>query len=550
MMNEGHLGKKFAFLLAGFLLMVMIISACSSGGGTGSGEQSAGDDTPGTAQQNEGTSEPKEVGYPEKISYWVQMDGSVSATMQSNAEIAAFKETERITGTKVEWLHPSGEAKEQFNLMVSSGDLPDVIHYSWATVPGGPDQAIENGTIIRLNELIENYAPNLRKILDENPEWEKMITTDSGNIYVFPFLRGDEYLLTANGIIIRQDWLDKLNLEMPETIDEWYEVLKAFKNGDPNGNGQADEIPLLFEWAQINTNHAFIGAWGITTGFYQVDGKVHYGPIQPEFKEFLATMNKWYAEGLIDPDYATTDGGMKDTKVTSNVLGAFLGWSGSSLGRYMDLMKDDPSFNLVGAPNVVLNKGDTPMWGQKDYPFAGSGAAITTANKQPEATAKWLDFKYSEEGHMLFNFGIEGESYEMIDGYPTYTDLIMNHPELPTNQAMAKYIQAHYSGIFVQDRRYMEQYAKLPQQKEAIETWMNATNERKMPLVTPTAEESSRYASIMNDVTTFYDEMVNRFIMGVEPMDNFDQFVETIKAMGIEEAIAIQQAALERYNSR
>lgn len=79
---------------------------------------------------------------------------------------------------------------------------------------------------------------------------------------------------------------------------------------------------------------------------------------------------------------------------------------------------------------------------------------------------------------------------------------------------------------------------------------MNATNERKMPLVTPTAEESSRYASIMNDVTTFYDEMVNRFIMGVEPMDNFDQFVETIKAMGIEEAIAIQQAALERYNSR
>ena len=546
-MNIGSKKKRIMDMLVILLLILAILAGCAGGGNNGNGgSPQNSSDGGGSADGTTG-----EAGYPEKLTLWMQLDGNVAATLQSAGEIAAFRETERITGTKVEFQHPpAGQAAEAFNIMISSGDLPDAIEYNWASVPGGPEKAIADGIIIPLNDLIENHAPNLRKVLDEHPEWERLIMTDDGNIYVFPFIRGDDYLLTFNGIIIRQDWLDNLGLQMPETIDEWYEVLKAFKTRDPNGNGQQDEIPLLIEWGQININHAFIGAWGITTGFYQVDGKVHYGPIQPEFKEFLATMNRWYSEGLIDPDYATTDGTLKDAKVTGNVLGAFQGYTGSSIGKYMGLMKDDPNFNLVGAPNVVLNKGDTPLLGQKDHPFTGIGTAITTANKNPEGTAKWLDFKYGEEGHMLFNFGIEGESYEMIDGYPTYTDRIMNHPELPVTQAMGQYIQASYHGSFVQDRRYIEQYAALPQQKQAIETWMNAKNDRLMPLVTPTAEESSRYASIMNDVNTYYNEMINKFVMGVEPLDKFDQFVETLKDMGIEEAIRIQQAALDRFNSR
>ncbi len=492
-----------------------------------------------------------EAGYPETLTIWTVLNGNAAATMKNANEIAAYQEVEKATGTKVTFQHPpQGQEMDAFNIMISSGNLPDVIEYTWTNAPGGPDKVIAEETIIRLNELIEEHAPNLRKYLDENPEVEKLITTDDGNIYVFPFIRGDEFLLTFNGIIVRQDWLDALDLEMPETIDEWYEVLKAFKTGDPNGNGKADEIPLLLELGQLDVNHAFIGAWGITTKFYQVDGEVRYGPMQPEFKEFLTTMNKWYEEGLIDPDYAATDGTLKDAKVMNDQVGAFLGFTGSSIGRYMDLKKDEPKFNLVGAPNVVLNKGDEPLLGQKDPPFIGYGAAITSANKFPEATAKWLDYKYSEEGHMLFNFGVEGVSYEMIDGYPTYTDEVMNHPSLPVTQAMSRYMMASYSGPFIQDRRYMEQYSQLPQQKEAIQTWMRAKNDRLMPIVTPTAEESSRYASIMNDVNTYYDEMINKFIMGVVPISQFDEFVETLKGMGIEEAIKIQQAALDRFNSR
>ncbi|MFE0556766.1 ABC transporter substrate-binding protein [Paenibacillus sp. FSL W8-0187] len=539
--------RKRVARLAIFMLIVAMIAGCS---GKGSGaEKPAGE----KGKEGTGVAASGETGYPGQLTYWVSLNGNASATMQDMNGIAAYQELEKTTGTKVKFQHPpAGQEADAFNIMVSSGNLPDVVEYGWANVSGGPDKAISDGSIIRLNELIEEHAPNVSKLLNEHPEYKKLITTDGGNIYVFPFIRGDEYLLTFNGLIIRQDWLDQLKLSVPETIDEWYEVLKAFKTKDPNGNGQADEIPLLLDMDMTAINHAFVGAWGITTGFYQVDGKVKYGPIQPEFKSYLETMSKWYAEGLIDQDYAATDSTLKDAKVTNNQVGAFSGYMGSSLGRYSELMlKSNPNVDLVGAPNVVLKKGDTPILGQKDSPFNGFGAAITKANKFPAETVKWLDYKYGEEGHMLFNFGVEGVSYDMKDGYPTYTDEVMKNPDgLSITQALSKYNLASYSGPFVQDRRYIEQYSALPQQKAAIETWMKAENDRLMPIISPTAEESTRYASIMNDINTYYEEMVNKFIMGVEPISGFDQFVQTVQGMGIEEALQIQQAALDRFNSR
>nr|WP_261800331.1 extracellular solute-binding protein [Paenibacillus sp. PAMC21692] len=535
--------------LNGFIasaLLATLLTGCASGNGNNAAPEASAE--PGASA----ASDSAQVAYPSQLTYWVALNPNVSATMKNAGEIALYQEIEKATGTKVTFQHPpQGQEIDAFNLMVSSGNVPDIIQHTWSGVAGGSDRAIADGTILRLNELIDAHAPNLTKLLNDNPEYRKLITTDDGNIYAFPFIRGDDYLLTYNGLVIRQDWLDALNLPMPETIDEWYETLKAFKTGDPNKNGQPDEIPFLLDIPMTTLNQAFLGAWGITDAFYQLDGQVHYGPIQPGFKEYLTTMNKWYQEGLIDADYAATDGTLKDAKVTNNQLGAFVGYSGSSLGRYTDLMKEsNPSFKLAGAPNAVLNKGDKPLLGQKEAPYAGIGAAITKNHPKPEEVVKWLDYNYGEEGHMLFNFGIEGVSYEVVDGYPTYTDEVMKNPDLPVTQAMAKYMMANYSGPFVQDRRYMEQYAVLPTQKEAISTWMNAENDRWIPTLSLTSEESSKYASIMNDVKTYYDEMVNKFIMGVTPLDQFDQFVNIIQSMGIEDAIQIQQAGLDRFNIR
>ena len=151
------------------------------------------------------------------------------------------------------------------------------------------------------------------------------------------------------------------------------------------------------------------------------------------------------------------------------------------------------------------------------------------------------------------NFGIEGVSYEMIDGYPTYTEEVTDNPDgKPFAQALAAYVRSNYSGPFVQDVRYAEQYFPLPQQQDAYKLWAGTTHgdESFMPPVTPTPDESREYAQIMNDIGAYQGEMYTKFLHGDASLDEWDTYVQTIKDLGIDRAIEIQTAALERYNSR
>ncbi|MDI7276750.1 MAG: ABC transporter substrate-binding protein, partial [Anaerolineae bacterium] len=238
-----------------------------------------------------------------------------------------------------------------------------------------------------------------------------------------------------------------------------------------------------------------------------------------------------------------------DARITGDQTGAAIMNTGSGIGKYMGLVTEN--FHLIPAPYPVLKPGDKPELGQMDFAYAGIGAAITTACKKLPEAAKWLDFGYSPEGHMLFNFGVEGVSYTMVNGYPTYTDEVMKNPDgLPLGQAMARHFRSSFNGPFVQDKRYMEQYSALPEQKESLRVWSEPSNEKRMPPVTPTQEESSRYAAIMNDVTTRFEEMMVKVITGQEPADSWDAVVQQFRQMGLDEAVKIQQAALDRYSKR
>ncbi|MDF2660922.1 MAG: extracellular solute-binding protein family 1 [Paenibacillus sp.] len=505
------------------------------------------------------SSQPGQATQPPKLtnlSYWVANHSAASSQMKTFAEMEMYKELEKVSGVKVEFQHPpldAQQAKEQFNLMLASNQLPDIIETNWTTgYPGGPEKAIKDNKIIKLNDLIDKHAPNLKKLLADNPDWKKQVTTDEGSIYMFPFLRGNDKVRVFFGPSIRQDWLDKLGLKMPTTIDEWYTVLKAFKEKDPNGNGQADEIPFYIDKDQISTDAPFLGAWGINYSYYHEGGKVKFGPIQPEFKEFLITMNKWYKEGLLDKDFAAPNEKLFDNKVTTNLLGAAVLFNGGGVGKFNTLMKDkDSKFNIVAAPYPVMKAGDKSIWGQKDFASNGSGAAVTTSNKNPVETVKWLDYAYGEKGNMLFNYGIEGQSYKMENGKAVFLpDILSPKAGVSVQQAIAKFNRATWSAPFVLSDNFQLQYLVLPQQKAALEIWSKPTAERKMPLVSPTQEESGKFASLMTDINTYRDEMLLKFIMGAEPIENFDKYVKKIQSMGIEEGIKIQQAALERFNKR
>ncbi|MBO9605279.1 MAG: extracellular solute-binding protein [Paenibacillaceae bacterium] len=494
-----------------------------------------------------------EVKYPASLTYWVAMNANVSATMKTFAEMEVYKQMEKITGTKVEFQHPPvGQDKEQLNLLLAAGNMPDVIEYQWTITPKGPDQAIQDKKILRLNELIEKHAPNLTKLLKDNPEFRKAITTDDGNIYVMPYLSPDESVRVFNGPAMRQDWLDKLSLKAPTTLQEWEAVLIAFRDKDPNGNGKKDEIPLLFDPKLVDYGHGFVGAYGITSTFYVDGGKIKYGPTDPKFKEYLTLLNRWYKEGLFDKDYATLDQKLKDAKMTEGVVGSMAMNVGYGIGTYTEAVrKTNPAFTLVGVPYPALNAGGNSI-GQMDFAFAGRGAAISAQAKNPEQIVKWLDYAYGEAGNLMYNFGTENVSYKMDGGKPKLTELVTNNPDkLTLAQALTKYTHGTFSGPYVFDKRLAEQYTlAMPEQKNAAAVWAKADHSKLVPLISQTAEESGKMASKLNDINTYYSEMFNKFVMGVEPLGNFDKFVETVNKMGISEVIELKQAALDRYNKR
>ena len=442
-----------------------------------------------------------------------------------------------------------GHYKCETLFQLASGEFPDIIEWNnWPTFPGGPEKAIDDGYIVKLNDLIATNSPNLKKVLKDKV-LDKMVKTDSGKYFVYPNVRGDEMLLVFTGPFLRQDWLTELGLQPPTTIDEWYTVLKAFKE-----KKKADS-PLVFRYDLFNSHNTFVGAFGTTHDFYLDKGKVKFGPMQPGYKNFLITFRKWYAEGLVSKDLAMVNQKILDSKMLGGASGACIANSGNGIGKYLDSMKKkDPKYDLVAVPYPTLKKGEQAKFGQRENKYSRNGnAAITKASKNKELAAKWLDYGYSDEGHMLFNFGIPDISYTMIKGYPTYTALVTKSPEgLTMSQALGKYTRGFYNGPFVQDKRYFEQFSmSYPQQKNAIEVWKKTDQAKyQLPLITPTSAESDEMARIMSEIYAYRDETVMKIIMGQEPIENYEKFVAQLKKMGIEKAIAINQSALKRYTER
>ncbi|MCZ8516898.1 extracellular solute-binding protein [Paenibacillus filicis] len=507
------------------------------------------------------------VDKPLTLTMFVAMDPKVAATMKNYNEIAEFKEMEKRTGIHIDFIHPASmdaaNIKEQFNLMVASGNLPDLIYYSWINdYNGGPNKAIKDGVIIPLNDLIDKYSPNLKKFMNSDPRVNKQLRTDDGTLYIYPEAQSPDQYAKVNpnpnpafqtfGWQIRQDWLEKLNLKSPETIDDWYEVLKAFKTKNPSGSGKNDEIPLAPKGAGDLQN--WIRAWGINYGWYHDGNTVKFGPYTPEYKEALTTLAKWYKEGLIDPDFALTDAKQFDTKVMGNRAGAWVGATSGTFGRFVQLMKaKDPTVKLLGTvPPYVA--------GTKSYNFNvdeikvsnGIGVAISAKSKHPKEAAMWLDYGYSPEGALLNTFGIEGQSYKMVNGSPQLLPEVTNNPQgLSIDEALSKYTRGSGGGPYVQTPELWQQRMSLPEQQKIIGLWKAGSYDRTMPPgVTPTIQESTRMASIMSTVNTYKDEQFIKMVMGQVPISEFDNYLKTLKGMGIEEAIKIQQAAYDRYMAR
>lgn len=453
-------------------------------------------------------------------------------------------EYEKRTGISIKHLGGTPMANQKFSLMLVADELPDIFLNTWLQYPGGPEKAVEQGYILKLNNYIDPYAPNLKRILEENPEIDKMIKTDNGTYYAFPFIRSEAGRVYG-GPIIRKDWLDELGLQIPETIDEWHTVLKAFKEKKNAAS------PITFRTIFLGERTGgFAGAFGVMGNYYVNDGKVVYGYLEPAYKEYLKTMSQWYKEGLFDKDFASIDAATVDNKMTSSISGATFGWQ-FYIEKYNSTMQQtDPNANYVAAPYPTLVKGTKPEFGQLDNAYAGtSSAAISANSKHIEAAMRWLDYAYSEEGSMLNTYGPEGVTYKLKDGEFVYTDLVVNNPDgLSSDQVMMKYSHGTNFPVIQRDNNLPTKYR---QTTEALDIWRNTNHaSHLLPSVTPTAEEADEMASIMNDINALVKDAELKIILAAEPVEAYDKYVEQLKMLGIERVLEIQQAAYERYLKR
>jgi putative aldouronate transport system substrate-binding protein len=477
-----------------------------------------------------------------------QIDPAAGITTAN--DILVWRVIEQKTGIHIDWIHPpAGQEQDSFNLMIASGDYPDLILDMQGFYSGGIDKAIADGVYLRLNELIDQYAPNYRELRARTPEVTRDTITDEGNLGSFYSIntpvQGPWY-----GMAVRQDWLDDLGLPTPVTYDDWHAMLTAFK--DKKGASAPFWIPNrggdMFSVFSAGYGVSALGG-GVDGSFIQVDGKVKYSPLEEGYREYITMLARWYREDLIDKDFYT-----RNDYVVPDTLGN-AGRTGAFPDIYVmlplhQLFSEDKNINVVAVPAPVKTAGNRLHIRQYNFERGNFNISVTTACKDPVLAVRWLDYLCSDEGSLIQGYGVEGDTFEYVDGMPQFTAKILNNPDgLNSATARTKYVGMQPCGKYYWER---ELAGAAKSALDAINTiWPgNADGDYCMPNTTMTAEEGSTFSRIMGDVNTYALEMTTRFIIGTEPISRYDEFVNTLKRMGAEDAIAIKQAALDRYYAR
>lgn len=441
-------------------------------------------------------------------------------------------------------------AQENLTLMIASGTYTDMFFNMSNYVNTNLEYAVNEQIVQDLSPYIRDNMPHYSAVFYGDDSYVKRATTDEGYvpaIYQLNDAAANEGI-NKSGPVIRSDWLEKTGLDLPQTFDEYHEVLVAFQ--------EFCEHPFWLPYTGGYLGAMFAGGFGVTaevgsgSAFIQKDGQVIFCPTQDGFKEYLTLMNQWYNEGLIDPDF-TSYNQNANAPTNDQIVNEEIGvWS--SAANLMDFTNlGNPNVVVVASTNPVKEKGQTTVFGDKTG-VLGAELTVTTACSDLKLALRWADWWYTEDGYNTTNYGIEGVSFEFDEnGNARYTDLILNpEGDMTVNIAQSLYTCGNGMLLGVQDPTRSYQWY-TPDKVEAERLWATVDKGTgSMPPLSLTAEESEAFSSRFADISTYMQEMVPRFIMGAEPLTSWGDFVANIQAMGIDECIAVEQAALDRYNSR
>lgn len=455
-----------------------------------------------------------------------------------------FKEMEKLTNIKFTFQNVSVDSfAEKKNLAFASGTIPDVFY-------GGitPQDESEYGSakvLIPLNKYFEEYAPNLLKLLNERAEIKRTIALDDGNIYSFPYINDVPRDMT-NKYWINLKWLKKLSLDVPTTTEEYYNVLKAFKNNDPNGNGIKDELPLSV--AGLNALDDLFGAFGFVgrSVFVDDNDKVVFAPMLPEYKQALKYLRMLYAEGLIDSESSIQTFQQMTAKGSDKTerLGSFMG-----PGAFVTV-GNDRNQDYVALP-ALKGSEHKPIWPQFDSVVRGM-FAITSECKYPEAVVRYIDYLYSEEGAKLLRQGVKGVNYkEYPDG--SWEQII---PEGAGKDEARAHITPASSGIapsvsplkfILAERETVPLNSTINKETEKLIPYFR----KAFPSITFSNTVQKDINALHADISNYVNQSFAKFVVGDMNIDaEWDNYLSQLNKMKVAEYVEIYSKAYISYKQR
>lgn len=472
-------------------------------------------------------------------------DGTYTNTVANKAICEA-------TGIDINFTTVSNEgAVDAFNLMIASNDLPDIIDSFTNFYTLGMDYAVNEEEIIYdLAPYLEEQVPNFYAILESNPDVKRDITTDTGIIGgIYTLTTGNSY--SGQGLSIRSDLLETVGADIPTTYDQFEETIKSIY----------EETGI--QGALIYKNffgQYFAGGFGtyakLTTSpdvnypIYQIDGTVQFAPLTEEYREYIATMQRWYSEKVIHQDYYIyANPGELESVITSGEASVVMG-SGSEL----ETRNTDADYEWLPMADLVKKAGDIIHTGTAPYQegdvSVGKVEVITTQCKDLDLILSLYNYMFSEEGSMVASYGVEGETFTYKDGKPVLTELILEDQNIGANQAVELYLTT-VSALIDATRTAS---TVTDYQIQCYDLWTSNTDDAYQldtSVLALTTEEASAINKVVGDIVTYMEESNVKFITGALNTDSdYDQFVETLKNMGIQDLIDAYQAAYDRYLKR
>lgn len=567
--------KTAAIVLA--VSMAVSLAACGKQAEeTGNAGSAANTENTGSAdtQASSGTGsvEVNETGYPitsEEIT--VTAAGPMPSGCEDWSQLAVIDEYAKRLGIRLDCDFYETDWETQLTLKVAGDELPDMLIGCSMNVSDVNEWGGE-GYFLDLSQYMD-LMPNLKAYFDQYPELEAYCTTSDGHIYGLPKLKVDMTDRLTRSFINKQ-WLDNLGLSMPTSIDEYYEVLVAFKEQDANGNGDPDdEIPLLFtsdSGGYTALEKTLLDAYGIFTTdpnyVLQADesGKVELANINDTYKEYLKFMHRLYAEGLMEQEAFTITGDEITTKQQGDVYGSFGCGSAPFVMANKDISYDANWMALSGMSSELHPKREASI----ASPVQNSILVAVNGNTEyPEALARFIDYFYTEEGMLSATKGYDGVTFDMVqddllgtevpemripDGYTSgeefrYKGAILNEALNLVEKNIDRQAMFESDREVLEKPEFVEKYGWAARVIDAFKS-DDVTGVEAYPVVSYTSDEVEERGAVYKDITTYLKQARAQFITGELDLDkDWDTYVNTLNQMNLGRLLEIEQAAYDRY---